>query len=135
MRRVLILAIPAVLVLGACSSDDDDEPEVTLPDVTLPDVTLPDVTLPDVTLPDITLPDITLPDITLPDLTLPDFSIPENAEETARDMLEGLGLDDTQIDCLVDRIEEVGGNADQLNDIMGLLGDCDISISDLQPGG
>ena len=43
MRRVLILAIPAVLVLGACSSgdDDDDEPEVTLPDVTLPDVTLP----------------------------------------------------------------------------------------------
>ena len=132
---MLMMAIPAVLVLGACSSDDDDEPEVTVPDVTLPDVTLPDVTIPDLTLPDITLPDITLPDITLPDLTLPDFTIPENAEETARDMLEGLGLDDTQIDCLVDRIEEVGGDARELNDIMGLLGDCDIEISDLQPGG
>ena len=78
VRRVLILAIPAVLVLGACSSDDDDELEVTLPDVTLPDVTLPDVTLPDMTLPDITLPDITLPDLTMPDLTLPDFSFPES---------------------------------------------------------
>ena len=128
-----MLAIPAVLVLGACSSGDDDEPDATVPDVTLPDVTLPDVTLPDITLPDLTLPSI--PDLTLPDLTLPDFTIPENAEETARDMLEGLGLDDTQIDCLVDRIEEVGGDASELNDVMGLLGDCDIQISDLQPGG
>ena len=129
---MLMLAIPAVLVLGACSSDDDDEPEVTVPDVTLA-VTIPDVTL-DLTIPDITL-DVTIPDFTIPDVTIPDFSIPENAEETARDMLEGLGLDETQIDCLVDRIEEVGGDARELNDIMGLLGDCDIEISDLQPGG
>ena len=133
---MLILAIPAVLVLGACSSSDDDEPDTTTPQATVAEDTPSADTESRPTLPDFSVPSI--PDLSIPDLSIPDLSdltIPGNAEEAARDMLEGLGLDDEQIDCLVDRIEEVGGPANQLSDIMGLLGDCDISISDIQPGG
>ena len=128
---MLILAIPAVLVLGACSSDDDDEPELTAPDVNL-DVTIPDVSL-DLTIPDITVPDI--PDLTVPDLTIPDLSVSENIEETVRDVLANFGLDDTQIDCVVEQLDLTAGEVPNVNDIMGVAADCDISISDLQPGG
>jgi hypothetical protein len=127
---MLMLAIPAVLVLGACSSDDDDEPDLTVPDLTLPDVTIPDITVPDLTIPDITIPDITIPDITIPDLT-----VSENIEETVRDALAQVGLDDTQIDCVVEQLDLTAGQVPDVNDIVGVAGDCDIEISDLQPGG
>jgi len=142
VKRVLVLAVPVALVpfvLGACGGDDD-EPDETVadtltPDVSPPEISIPDISLPDISLPDISIPDISIPDISIPDLSIPDFSLPEDAEEAARNVLENTGLDDEQIDCLVEQAQEVGSDLANMNDIMGLLGECDIELTDLQPGG
>lgn len=142
--RALAFAATAVLALAACSSDSgDDEPEVTTPDtadveieVTIPDVSL-DVTIPDLSL-DITIPDVSIPDfddITIPDITLPDISVTEEAEDVAREVLGNTGLDDDQIDCLVERAQETGEQLTSPDDVLGLLEDCDIELTDLAPGG
>ena len=147
IRRAVILAGLAALSLVACSSDDD-EPEVSTPEVTSAeespaDVSIPDITQPEITLPDASIPDLSIPDlsdISIPDLSdisipdLSDISIPANVEEAMRDALAGLGLDDEQVDCLVERIDIAGGEVPDVNDVMGSLEECGIEITDLQPG-
>lgn len=132
VRKAVVLAVPAALALGACSSDA--EPEVTVPDLTVPDDTAPDLTAPDLTAPDLTLPDVTAPDLTVPDLTVPNLTIPEGAEDAARDALRNLGLTEEQIDCLVGEIGDTG-EVPTLDDVTALLEECDIELSDLTPGG
>ena len=62
------------------------------------------------------------------------LSIPENAEEAIRDALEGLGLTDDQVDCLAERIDIESGEIPDANDVMGFLDECEIELTDLQPG-
>jgi hypothetical protein len=155
MRRPLALAVLGALVLVACSDDDDDaqvstgstettvagsdtaatKPEVTSPQATssassAPDGSSSQITLPDISLPNISLPNISLPDISLPDISLPDISIPDT-EELLRRVFPG--LDDQQVSCLADGLGDVRDvKPDQ---ILGLIGDCNITMSDLTGGG
>jgi hypothetical protein len=129
VKRALVLAAPLALVLGlgACG-DDDDEPDTTESDVTAPADEETDVTL-DVSIPDISLPDISLPDLTLPeDITIPDISISGSAEDIVRQIFPN--LDDEQVSCLVDAM---GTDIDP-SQVMDLLDDCNINVSDLAPG-
>jgi hypothetical protein len=126
-RAPLILAIPlAALTLLACSDDDDDEPTVTEADVTEPEATETD---------EVTLPGgITIP--SLPDISLPDASaVGAEVEDFLRDGLADLGLNDDQIDCLVERIDPSSGEVPDVSELTDLFDDCDIELSDIQPGG
>ena len=144
MRRALILATPLALVLalGACGDDDDDDsPGDTATESTKPDttesaddaITIPDISLPDITIPDISLPDVTLPDISLPDISLPDISIPDldELEDQFRETLEQTGLEDAQIDCLLEQLDISSGDIPDLSELTGLFEECDISLTDL----
>lgn len=123
----LVAGAAALLVLGACSDDDDNN--IDLDDVTVPDeITVPDISI-NVTTPDISLPDLTVPDITLPDISIPDGSVPEAAEDAIRGAFPD--LEDAQVDCVVNAVE--GGT--ELNDLTSLLDQCDIELQDLVPGG
>ena len=146
MKRALLLAAPAALVLGlvACSGDDDDSPESTSPDTEetttdettedtedTGDVTIPDITIPDITIPDITFPGGSLPDITIPDFTLP--SLPGDATEMIESMVGQMfpNLDEEQVQCLS---EAFTGQLD-MSEIQAIAEECNIDPSDLQPGG
>ena len=143
MRRALILATPLALVLalGACGDDDDDSPGDTATESTKPDttesaddaITIPDISIPDITIPDISLPDITIPDISLPDISLPDISIPDldELEDQFRETLEQTGLEDAQIDCLLEQLDISSGDIPDLSELTGLFEECDISLTDL----
>jgi hypothetical protein len=125
-RAPLILAVPlTALTLVACG-DDDDEPTVTEADVTVPDVS---ISSPEISLPD----EITIP--SLPDISLPDISVGEQVNEFLRDALGDLGLNDDQIDCLIEQIDPSSGQVPDVSEMMDLFGECDIEISDLQPSG
>jgi hypothetical protein len=145
MKRALLLAAPAVLVLGlvACGDDDDDSPDTTAAETTEPEdtstddtttdgtegeLTIPGISIPDISIPDISIPDFSIPDFSIPDISIPDISIP-NAEEILGQIFPK--LDDDQVDCLAD---EVGRDID-VSRIMQLLDECNIDPSDLQPGG
>ena len=133
MRRAVILAAPLALVIGLGACGDDDEPDTTESDVTVPDgeetdITL-DITIPDISIPDISLPDLTLPDISIPDITIPDISISGSAEDIVRQVFPD--LDDEQVSCLVDNM---GTDIDP-SQVMDLLDECNINVSDLTPGG
>jgi hypothetical protein len=141
MKRALIAAIPAVLVLGLVACGDDDDAPTTVENTTPsvgseePDTTddeLSDLTLPGgITVPDLgsVLPGGSLPDFTIPgDLSIPDLSLPENAEEILRSVFPN--LDDDQLSCLVD---ELGGDIDPSR-VPDLMNQCGIDPSDLIPG-
>ena len=149
MKRVLVLAVPVALVpfvLGACGGDDDDDPTTRSADTLTPDVSTAGDLDPrhlapghhrsrTSRCPDISIPDISIPDISIPDLSIPDFSLPDDAEEAARNVLENTGLDDEQIDCLVERLRRSAVTWPTMNEHHGLLEECDIELTDLQPGG
>ena len=152
MKRFLaILAVPlAVLGFAACGDDDDDDGPtsrrhrshrrhgrqrrhgsddtggITLP--SLPDGTLP--SLPGGTLPGgITVP--SLPDISIPDISIPDVSLPDT-ESILRQVFPD--LDDEQISCLSDALGDIGSDIDP-SQVIDVLDDCNINISDITPGG
>lgn len=120
-------ALAAVFALGACSDDDGNNlDDVTIPDeIDIPDVTV-DVTIPDVSI-DVTTPDLSLPDVS--DITLPDISVPEDVENFIRNTFPD--LTETQVDCLV---SGVSGDNVQMQDILDLAGECNVSLQDLVPG-
>ena len=81
-------------------------------------------------LPGGTLPGgITLP--SLPDISIPDVSIPD-AESILRQVFPN--LDDEQISCLVDALGDIGSDFDP-SQVIDVLDDCNINISDLTGGG
>jgi hypothetical protein len=141
MKRALLAALPAVLVLGLVACGDDDDAPTTVENTTPtvgsaePDTTtedeLSDLTLPGgITVPDLgsVLPGGSLPDFTIPDFSIPDLSLPENAEEILRSVFPN--LDDEQLSCLVD---ELGGDLDPSR-VPDLMDQCGIEPSDLIPG-
>ena len=75
------------------------------------------------------IPDFTLPDISLPpDVSLPDLS---ELEDQFRDTLEQTGLDDDQIDCLLEQLDLGSGEVPDLSEMTDLFEECDISLSDI----
>ena len=141
MKRALLAALPAVLVLGLVACGDDDDAPTTVENTTptvdsaAPGNTdeddLSDLTLPGgITVPDFgsVLPGGSLPDFSIPDFSIPDFSIPENAEEILSSVFPN--LDDEQLNCLLD---ELGGDIDPSR-VPDLMDQCGIDPSDLIPG-
>ena len=86
------------------------------------------ISIPDISLPDISIPDITLPDISIPDISLPDLS---ELEDQFRDTLEQTGLNDEQIDCLLEQLDLGSGDVPDLSEMTNLFEECDISLSDI----
>jgi hypothetical protein len=148
MKRVLILAAPAVLALGlvACGDDDDDSPDTTETVDTASVDTATDDTATDDTATDGTLlpggtilpggtvlPGGSLPDISIPDISIPDISLPEEASEIFESVLSQTfpNLSDEQVSCLAEAFQ---GELD-LSQIQSVAEDCGIDESDLVPGG
>jgi hypothetical protein len=140
-RPLATFAVPLValggLGLAACGDDDDDDaPSTTLSaGGTLPDggtlpggITVP--SLPDVSLPDVSLPDISIPDISIPDISIPDISV--DPESLLRQVFPN--LDDEQVSCLADALGDISSDFDA-SQVMNVLGECNIPISDIAPGG
>lgn len=100
----IVVAVIAVLGVGAFFLFRDNDsgeaaPEVTEADLTIPEVTIPEVAIPDLTIPDLTIPDLTRPDFTLPDLTLPSDSTASGEIPPPTEEPDGLG-DDSELDAL-----------------------------------
>ena len=84
------------------------------------------------------------PDETTPgsDTTVPDFSsIPDSLKDERADAYTGMGLSKEQADCLVDAILDLGDPQDldpsdmsDLESMMGLFEDCNISLGDFDFG-
>jgi hypothetical protein len=131
-RFLATLVIPlAALGLAACGDDDDDEPDTTSD--TTSDTEPADDTDASVetggSLPGDTLPGgITVP--SLPDISIPDISV--DPESLLRQVFPN--LDDEQISCLADAIGDVGSDFDP-SQVMDVLDDCNINVSDLGRGG
>jgi len=126
-----------VLVVTACGGDDGDNDTSTVPaegrvaDLSVPEIMSPDITIPDLTTPDLSLPDgVTLPGgVTIPEITMPDISVPSIS--SPEDFLSQMfpQLSDEQVACLVEVGEE--GQLSDPTQLMDLLGECDIDVSDL----
>ena len=125
MRRALILApLALVLSLAACGDDDDDEPTGTATASTKPESTT--------TEPSETSTDSTEVDETEPSSSGPDFSLPVSVPDVDEVIGQVFpGLDDDQISCLA---ENLGADFDP-SEALNLIEECNIELSDLQPGG
>jgi len=162
MKRALLAAVPAVLVIGlvACGDDDDNTAVVTTSaatNTTTPSTATESATAPttslatattgtsatagssDITLPGgVTLPDLgsILPGGSLPNLSIPDISIPDlgSALPNVEETLKKVfpQLTDDQASCLA---EHLSGSNMSMSAITAVMDDCNIDVRDLIPGG
>jgi hypothetical protein len=148
MKRALILAVPLVLAVAACGDDDDDESPDTSATITetITETTLAtEITSTDDTVDDDATEDTddsllpggtllpggsVLPGGTiLPGGTvLPGGSLPIEAQDVIRRIFPN--LDDDQVSCLA---ENLGTDTDP-SDVLALLDECNIQVSDLGQG-
>jgi hypothetical protein len=133
-RFLATVAIPLAalggLGLAACGDDDDDSPSTTVSDTGVTDDTeASDDTGSGESLPGGTLPGgITVP--SLPDISIPDVSV--DPESLLRQVFPN--LDDEQVSCLADALGDISSDFDA-SQVMNVLGECNIPISDIAPGG
>lgn len=66
--------------------------------------------------------------------SLPDVSLAEGVQESVSDALANMGLDQEQIDCLLEQAGDAG-ELQNMATITALLDECDIELSDITPGG
>lgn len=82
MKKLIVLALCAVLTLSMMMmplsvASAFTFPKITVPKIFRPNISPPNISLPDIVPPNISLPNITLPDISLPNIVLPNISLPD----------------------------------------------------------
>jgi len=115
MRKTLAVLAASTLAFAACG-DDDETPDTDDTDTTTGDDT-----------------DSTEADDDSED-SVPD-AIEEQLEQ-ARQQLEAAGLNDEQVDCVIDKSVEMGmeGNATPtFDELQVVFEECDVNLEDLQP--
>ena len=141
MRKTIAVLAACTLVFAACGDDDEDSP----PDTDSPETTTGDDTgttdVEDTAVTEVEDTAMTeVDDTAMTDGGESDDSAPDADDviESLRQQLVDLGLSEQQADCVIDRSVELGmesgGEMPSQEELLDVYEECDVDLTNLQPG-